>query len=61
MDNSELVFKLRQELRGVDDDFEEPVIENVWGSYGKCQLVGNGKQTNRFCGAYIALKGLFEC
>jgi len=51
----------------VDDVFEDeqpkvlkdtiPLLENGWASYGDYQLVGNGEQTNEFCGKYIGLKG----
>lgn len=50
-----------------DDMFEDeqpmvlketvPILDNAWASFGDYQLVGNGLQTNQFCGRYIGLKG----
>ena len=40
-------------------DFNETVsiLEHASSSFGDYQLVGNGSQTNQFCGKYIGLKG----
>lgn len=34
-----------------------PILKHAWASFGDFQLVGNGSQTNQFCGKYIGLKG----
>ena len=57
MDSAELGFKLRQEFGDWDDSFDKPPIENRWASYGKFQLVGNGKVTNENCGRFKGLRG----
>jgi len=50
-----------------DDMFEDeqpkdlketiPILKDAWASFGDYQLVGNGSQTNQYCGRYIGLKG----
>jgi len=32
-------------------------LNDAWASFGDYQLVGNGSQTNQYCGRYIGLKG----
>lgn len=34
-----------------------PILKDARASFGDYQLVGNGSQTNQFCGKYIGLKG----
>lgn len=36
-------------------DFES--FQKAWGSFGEFQLVGNGVQTNEFCGQFLSFKG----
>ena len=55
--SAEKQFNLRKEFGfdDFDDSFDEPV--NTSHTFGKFQLVGHGKITNKFCGKYIGLKG----
>jgi len=55
MSSAELGFKLSQEFG--EDGFDELPIENRWATYGKFQLVGNGKVTNENCGKFKGLRG----
>ena len=56
-DDGALGFRLRQELKSGDAHFDEPEVENRWATFGDFQLVGNGVQTNVYCGRYLRLKG----
>jgi len=55
-DDGSVAFRLRQELRSDDNDFE-PDVEVSYGCFGSFQLVGHGSVTNVFCGKYMSLKG----
>jgi hypothetical protein len=34
-----------------------PILKDAWAKFGKYELVGNGLQTNEFCGKFIGLMG----
>ena len=34
-----------------------PILKGAWARFGNFELVGNGSQTNEFCGKYIGSKG----
>ena len=50
-------FELSQEFDEQSNNFNELPIENHWATYGKYQLVGNGKVTNDNCGKFKGLRG----
>jgi len=53
-----LAFRLRQELRRLESYSEEgEPVGDQWASFGVFRLVGNGVQTNVYCGRYLRLKG----
>jgi len=55
MDSAEECFRLRQQLREEDGDFEEPKIENSSVSFGDLKLVGHGKVTSDRCGTWSSV------
>ena len=58
--DAEFAFRLRNpnlDSPNLEDGFDEPDVESVWGSYGDFRLVGHGKVTNGYCGKFASFWG----